>query len=91
MVVKAIYQDGVFKPTVPVNLSEGERVDLQIIQPSRRQERNIVSLQGIWKDGPRPQDQGDWVSETVTEIRREFAGKLDRLAQNLNENPAREQ
>ncbi len=91
MVVRAIYQDGVLKPIVPLDMTDGERVDLQIIRSSRRQERNVVSLQGIWKDGPRPKDQGDWVTETVTEIRRESAGKLYRLAQELSENLAREQ
>ena len=79
MVVKAIYQDGVFKPIVPVNLPEGEWVELELIQPSQRRERKIVSLRGIWKGQLRPEDQGDWVSETIAEMRRESAERLDQL------------
>jgi predicted DNA-binding antitoxin AbrB/MazE fold protein len=75
MAVKAVYQDGVFKPLVPVDLPEGERVELDIVRSSQQQGGKIVSLQGIWKDALRPEDQGDWVSETIVEIRREVAHK----------------
>jgi predicted DNA-binding antitoxin AbrB/MazE fold protein len=71
MMIKAVYRDGVFKPVAPVNLAEGEWVELEIVQSSQQRERNIVSLQGIWKDRLRPEDQGDWVSEAIAEIRHE--------------------
>jgi predicted DNA-binding antitoxin AbrB/MazE fold protein len=83
MVVKAIYQDGVFKPLAPVNLSDGQQVELEIVGSFPQIQRNVVSLQGIWKDHLRPQDQGDWVSDTLTEIRNETSKRLNQLAQQL--------
>jgi predicted DNA-binding antitoxin AbrB/MazE fold protein len=65
MVVKAVYQDGVFKPVAPVNLAEGEWVELEIVRPAQQRERRIVSLRGIWKGALCPEDRGDWVSETT--------------------------
>lgn len=89
MTVKAIYQDGVFKPTSPVNLPDDEWVELEVIQ-SLQQERKIASLRGIWKHALRSEGQGDWISETVAQIRQESAGKLDRLARELGESLPRE-
>ena len=74
MTLKAIYEDGVFKPTAPVNLPEGAWVDLHV-QPSQEQKRKVISLLGVWKDALRPGDKGDWVSETVSEIRQESVEK----------------
>jgi predicted DNA-binding antitoxin AbrB/MazE fold protein len=90
MVVKAVYRDGVFKPIEPVNLIEGERVELEIVRPSQQRQRRIVSLRGIWKERPRPTDQGDWVSDTIAEIRSESSEKLDQLARELGENLKRD-
>jgi predicted DNA-binding antitoxin AbrB/MazE fold protein len=90
MVIKAVYRDGVFKPMVPVNLAEGEWVELEITRPSPQRGGKIVSLQGIWKERLPPEDQGDWVSEAIAEIRRESAEKLARLAQELSEGLAGE-
>jgi predicted DNA-binding antitoxin AbrB/MazE fold protein len=84
MVVKAVYQNGVFKPIAPVNLDEGEWVELEIVRPS--QQRKIVSLHGIWKDYLRPEDQGDWVSDTIAGVRHELSEKLNRLARELGDN-----
>jgi len=83
MVVKAIYQDGVFKPITPVDLTEGEWVELEIVRSSPQRPRRVVSLQGIWKEHLRPEDEGDWVSEAIAEIRRESAEKLEQLAREL--------
>jgi predicted DNA-binding antitoxin AbrB/MazE fold protein len=92
MVVKAVYAAGVFKPIMTVNLADGEWVELKITRsPQRRRKRKVVSLQGIWKEHLRPEDQGDWVSDTIAEIRRESGEKLDRLARELSENMAHEQ
>jgi hypothetical protein len=49
-----------------------------------------ASLQGIWKQALRPEDQGDWISETVAQVRHESAERLDRLARELGESPSRE-
>lgn len=85
MTVKAIYQDGVFKPIHPPSLPDGEWVELQVVR-SPRQQPKVASLQGIWKQALRPEDQGDWVSETVARVRQESAEKLDRLAEELGKN-----
>jgi predicted DNA-binding antitoxin AbrB/MazE fold protein len=90
MMIKAVYRDGVFKPVAPVNLAEGEWVELEIVQSSHQRERNIVSLQGIWKDRLRPEDQGDWVSKAIAGIRHESTEKLDRLARELSKDLGRE-
>jgi predicted DNA-binding antitoxin AbrB/MazE fold protein len=84
MTVKAIYQDGVFKPASPVNLPDDAWVELEVIR-SPQQKRQIASLQGIWKNAMHSEDRGDWVSETLAQIRQESAHKLDRLAQDLGE------
>lgn len=88
MTVKAVYQNGVFKPIHPVNLPEGERVELTVVQSPRR-DLGTATLRGIWKHALRPEDQGDWVSETVARMRQESSEKLDRLAGELGENPNR--
>lgn len=88
--IKAVYRDGVFKPVAPVNLAEGEWVELEIVQSSQQRERNIVSLQGIWRGRLRSEDRGDWVSETIAEIRHESTEKLDRLARELSKDLGRE-
>ena len=90
MQTKAIHQDGVFKPITPVDLAEGEWVELEIARPSLERPRKIVSLQSIWKEHLRPEDQGDWVSEAIAEIRRESTEKLEQLAQELSERPSDE-
>ncbi len=73
MIVKAIYQDGVFKPVTPVDLTEGEWVDLEIVRSSPQRPRKVVSLQGIWREHARSEGDEDWVSETIAEIRRTSA------------------
>ncbi len=90
MIVKAIYQNGVFKPVTSVDLTEGEWVDLKIIRPSLQRPRNIVSLRGIWREHARSEGDEDWVSETIAEIRRTSAEKLERLARELSDIQSRE-
>ena len=76
MVVKAVYAHGVFRPIMTVDLADGEWVELEITRPSQqRRKRKAVSLQGIWKAHLRPTDRGDWVSDTIAEIRRESGEK----------------
>jgi predicted DNA-binding antitoxin AbrB/MazE fold protein len=87
--VKAIYQNGVFKPIDAVGLAEGEWVELEIVHLPPKRSRKTVSLQGIWKEHVRLGDEGDWVSAAIAEIRGESAEKLKRLAQELSEKPAR--
>jgi predicted DNA-binding antitoxin AbrB/MazE fold protein len=50
MTITAIYQNGMIKPLEPVNLSENERVVLQIIRGQEKGpvEPKIISLEGIW-------------------------------------------
>ena len=69
MAVKAVYQDGVFKPLVPVDLPEGEWVELDIVRPAQQQGRKpqpperyptiAVGSKGCWslvgKSAARPQ------------------------------------
>ena len=90
MIVKAIYQNGVFKPVTPVNLTEGEWVDLEIVRPSPQRPRKVVSLQGVWKEYVRPEDEEDWVSEAIAEIRHTSAEKLERLARELSDSQSHE-
>ena len=90
MIVKAIYQNGVFKPITPLDLTEGEWVDLKIIRPSPQRPRKVVSLQGIWREHARSEGDEDWVSETIAEIRRTSAEKLERLARELSDIQSRE-
>jgi predicted DNA-binding antitoxin AbrB/MazE fold protein len=88
--VKAIYRDGVFKPTVPVDLPEGTQVDLEVTPTPSPGDGATISLQGIWKDALRPEDEGDWVSQTVADVREESAARIDRLARDLSNHIARE-
>ena len=46
--ITAIFQKGVLKPLVPLNLAENERVEVQIIQPEKSV-RPTLALSGIWK------------------------------------------
>jgi predicted DNA-binding antitoxin AbrB/MazE fold protein len=85
MVVKAVYRDGVFRPVGSVGLAEGELVELEIVRLGSQNSRDIVSLRGLWREHVRPEEEGDWISEAVAEIRRQSSGRLERLAQELGE------
>ncbi|HRJ41922.1 MAG: antitoxin family protein [Caldilineaceae bacterium] len=86
MTISAVFQEGVFKPSIPIQLREGEEVQLEVIRSAPPSTRLILSLKGIWKHALRPDDTGDWVTEAISEIRNESARKFERLAQELNEN-----
>jgi len=45
-VIKAIYSEGVFKPIEKVNLSEGEKVEIEI---KEQEVKKVISLRGIWR------------------------------------------
>jgi len=46
-VIKAIYSEGVFKPIEKVNLSEGEKVEIEI---KGQKVKKVISLRGIWRE-----------------------------------------
>ncbi len=87
LTVEAIYQDGIIKPLTDLHLRENERIRLRIERhPDNFQEetRNIAHLRGIWKDYLTAAEKNeDWVSETVSAIRRESARKVEQLALQL--------
>ncbi|MBE2231951.1 MAG: antitoxin family protein [Anaerolinea sp.] len=85
MVVKALYHDGLLKPIKPIDLADGEWVELEITRRVSRQPANIISLKGIWNQHSLPADEDDWVSAAIAEIRRETNLKLERLAAELSE------
>lgn len=85
MVVKALYHDGLLKPVQPIDLTDGEWVELEITRRLPSKPANVVSLKGIWSQHIQSTDEGDWVSDTIAQIRRETDRKLDRLAAELSE------
>lgn len=85
MVVKALYQDGLLKPVKPIDLADGEWVELEITRRRPPKPANVISLKGIWSQHTLPTDEEDWVSDTLAEIRRETNLKLERLAAELSE------
>lgn len=85
MVVEALYHDGILKPVKPIDLANGEWVELEITRRRPAKPANVVSLRGIWSQHIQSTDEGDWVSDTIAEIRRETNLKLDRLAAELSE------
>ncbi len=86
MTISAIFKGGVFQPIVPIKLREGEQVQLEVIRSSPSAAPTILSLKGIWKHASPSADAGDWVTETIADIRHESASKLERLAQELSGN-----
>jgi len=85
MVVEALYHDGILKPVKPIDLTDGEWVELEITRRLPVKPAKVVSLKGIWRQHIQPTDEEDWVSDTIAEIRRETNLKLDRLAVELSE------
>ncbi len=85
MVVKALYHDGLLKPVKPIDLTDGEWVELEITRRLPAKPANVISLKGIWSRHIQPTDEGDWVSATIADIRRETNLKLERLAAELSE------
>ena len=86
MTISAIFKDGVFRPIGPIKLREGEQVRIEVFRSSPSNTRTIVSLKGIWKHASPPVDAGDWVTETIADIRHESTRKLEHLAQEVSEN-----
>lgn len=85
MVVKALYHDGLLKPVNPIDLTDGEWVELEITRRLPAKPANVVSLRGIWSQHIQSTEEGDWVSATIADIRRETNLKLERLAAELSE------
>lgn len=85
MFVEALYHDGLLKPVKPIDLADGEWVELEITRRRPAKPVNVVSLKGIWSQHIQSTGEGDWVSDTIAEIRRETNLKLDRLAAELSE------
>ena len=59
--VVAIFQKGILKPLNPLDLTENERVELQVIRQVK-DERPVLSLSGIW------QGLGDPTLEEITAL-----------------------
>lgn len=89
MTISAIFKDGVFQPIMPIQLREGEKVQLEVIRSSRPVAPVILSLKGIWKHAAPLADENDWVADAIADIRRESTHKLERLAQELSESLSR--
>lgn len=56
--VEAIFENGVFKPVTPLNISEHKRVTL-IIEYNKEEVLDILSLASVIYDGLSPQDIED--------------------------------
>lgn len=88
LTTEAIYQNGVIKPTTSIPLRENERIRIQIERragDSPEKVVNVVHLRGIWKDYlTATEKEGDWVSDTVTAIRREPNQRIERLAREID-------
>ena len=85
MVVKALYHDGLLKPAKPIDLTDGEWVELEITRRLPPKPANVVSLKGIWRQHIQSTDEGNWALDTIAQIRRDTNLKLDRLAVELSE------
>lgn len=85
MVVEALYHDGILKPVKPIDLADGEWVELEITRRRPVKPANVISLKGMWSQHIQSADEGDWVSDTIAEIRRETNLKLERLVAEMGE------
>ena len=47
MIIKAVYEDNVLKPLEPVDLEEGEEVEIEV---KKKKRRDILKYAGILKD-----------------------------------------
>ena len=85
--VKAIYQDGVFKPLEAPNVPDNQEVELEIkwLAPPAAVEgpKSFASLRGVWSHLPMPDE--DEVNRILGENRAESNRKLERIARELNE------
>ncbi len=81
MIVEAIYQQGMIKPLTELGLRENERVRIAITHdPGEQAElKKVISLRGIWKNQALVDEEGDWITDTVVEIRRESAQKVETI------------
>ncbi len=82
--IRAVYEDGVFKPLTPLDLADKQQVELQIALRSEQQ--NIVKLGGIWSRYV----TGEGISfEEVEELTSEaHAQSLNRLLKDLADEEA---
>jgi len=87
IIVQAIYQQGTFKLLEPVTLPEDEQVDLlvtrRLAQPGAVPGRKVVSLRGIWKNLPLPDEEE--VETAIHQLRAMSQRKIERLARELEE------
>jgi len=87
IIVQAIYKQGTFKLLEPVTLPEDEPVDLlitrRLAQPGAVPVRKVVSLRGVWKNLPLPDEEE--VETAIRQLRARSQRRVERLAQELAE------
>jgi len=87
IIVQAVYKQGTFKLLEPVTLPEDEPVDLlvtrRLAQPGVVPGRKVVSLRGIWKNLPLPDEEE--VETAIRQLRARSQRRVERLAQELAE------
>jgi predicted DNA-binding antitoxin AbrB/MazE fold protein len=87
-VIEAIYQNGVIRPLTDLPLLENERLKVSIERQSSgptNGHSRIIQLRGIWKDYlSQAEKDSDWVSETISDLRKSSANKLSTLLDELN-------
>lgn len=84
MIVRAVYRGGVLKPVTQLNLPEGATVEMRITFTSldlSPKPNAFGRLAGIWKHLAQPELAQ--LERGLTEIRRQAAEKIERLAQEL--------
>ena len=72
-IVEAIYIDGVFKPVKPLNISEGQHVRLEIVEPTEENPEDLLELAAQVYDGL-TDDEIDKIEKVSTQ-RLDFFGE----------------
>lgn len=58
MVVEALYHNGFLKLAKPIDLTDGEWVELEITRRLSSKPAHVVSLKGIWSQHIQSNDEG---------------------------------
>lgn len=72
-IVEAIYENGVFKPTKPLNFPEGQQVQLEIDDIPEANPDDLLTLAAMVYDGFTDQEIDD--IEKIATDRRDFFGE----------------
>jgi len=85
--LKAIYQDGVFKPLDTPDLPNNQEVELAIIWPppssASEDSTPLTALRGIWSHVS--DEDLDRLEAALQQMRQQTAAKLERLIDELDE------